>query len=91
MKVFNFIHPKTREMVYATSVSEAAEILLPLQCDAVQLEGILGMKLRYLLMVYPDLLGSIRAGLLGQEAQAALELSDSASELLYSAMLHFNS
>tara|TARA_R110002020_G_scaffold90553_1_gene220582 strand:- start:52 stop:327 length:276 start_codon:yes stop_codon:yes gene_type:complete len=91
MKVFNFHNPKTNKMVYATSLDEAVEILVPLRCEPYEMEEILDSKLRMLVIIYPDLLGSIRAGDLGEEAQSALALSDASSELLYAAMLHFNS
>ena len=91
MKVFNFHNPKTNKMVYATSLEEAVEVLVPLRCDPVQMESILRSKLKYLVLVYPDLLQSIRAGELGEEAQEVLELDDAASDLLHAAMLHFNS
>ena len=91
MKVFNFHHPKTNKLVYATSLDEAVEVLVPLRCDPVKMESILNSKLRYLILIYPDLLQSIRAGELGEKAQEALELDDAASDLLHAAMLYFNS
>ena len=91
MKVFNFHNPKTNKLVYATCLEEAVEVLVPLRCDPVKMESILDSKLKYLVLIYPDLLQSIRAGDLGEEAKEAIELDDAASELMQAAMLYFNS
>ena len=90
MRVFNYVHPVTGELECAMSLDDISSELSCHRLDGSKVELLTGSKLRYLILVHPDLPGSIRAGALGEELCGLMRVSDLISELLFAASVYFH-